>query len=335
MKRGILEIVELAYRFDIATDEWLATICEAASELTPGSSGAMIYEFDASERRSGVEVGSWHAAGVSEQFVTSTLELNNASTQDEVNLFYRSGVTSGTVSEFLRMIGEEVGQNESYGETTAVHGYPDSFGLTASAPDHRGLVINAPLEQPQGLDERVRLRWRQVGAHLQTAYRLRGFINSIYGAAEAVIEPGGVIVDAEGEATSRDGQAVLSRAVTAIDQGRSSATDLEEALEVWTALVDGRWSLVESFDTDGRRFYLAIPNGAQTQDLFALTERERQVVAHVAQGDSNKWIAYQLGVTPATVSKLLGRALDKLGLASRRELILLYHRLESEKASSK
>jgi DNA-binding CsgD family transcriptional regulator len=333
MKRGLLGLVESAYRFDESPRDWLDTLSEVASELTPGT-GAMVYAFDASHRP-GVDIGPWGATGVSDAFAESTIELNRKSSDDEVDLFYRSGVTSGTVSEFLQSVGEDVAENESYDTTTGARGYPDTFGLTASAPDFRGLVINSPLATRTTLDERTRFRWRQVGAHLQTAYRLRRYVDSAFDDAEAVLEPDGRLVDASDGARDAERRSRLRDAVVAIDKARSGSDESDSALDVWSALVDGRWSLVESIDTDGRRFYLAIPNGCETRELFALTDRERQVVAHVAQGDSNKWCGYQLGVSPATVSTLLRRALDKLGLESRRELIVLYNRLLAGEMSSK
>ena len=53
------------------------------------------------------------------------------------------------------------------------------------------------------------------------------------------------------------------------------------------------------------------PNGR------GLTARERQVAKLAAVGQSNKAIAYELGVAPSTVAVLLGRAAVKLGTTSR------------------
>jgi DNA-binding CsgD family transcriptional regulator len=45
-----------------------------------------------------------------------------------------------------------------------------------------------------------------------------------------------------------------------------------------------------------------------------LTERERQVLAYADLGQSNKLIAYSLGLSTSTVSTLLSRARRKLGI---------------------
>jgi DNA-binding NarL/FixJ family response regulator len=58
-------------------------------------------------------------------------------------------------------------------------------------------------------------------------------------------------------------------------------------------------------------------NGSQL-----LTERERQVVALVADGLSNREVARELNLTHNTIKKYLFRIFDKLGISSRVELVL-------------
>ena len=53
-----------------------------------------------------------------------------------------------------------------------------------------------------------------------------------------------------------------------------------------------------------------------------LTPREEQVVALVADGLSNRYIARELGLSVHTVKKYLFRIFDKLGVSSRVELVL-------------
>jgi DNA-binding NarL/FixJ family response regulator len=61
---------------------------------------------------------------------------------------------------------------------------------------------------------------------------------------------------------------------------------------------------------------LARPRGAEPLPE-ELTEREREVLALLAAGRSNKEIARQLGVTERTVKGHVGNVLGKLGVASR------------------
>jgi DNA-binding NarL/FixJ family response regulator len=53
-----------------------------------------------------------------------------------------------------------------------------------------------------------------------------------------------------------------------------------------------------------------------------LTPREEQVVALVADGLSNRYIARELGLSEHTVKKYLFRIFDKLGVSTRVELVL-------------
>ena len=85
------------------------------------------------------------------------------------------------------------------------------------------------------------------------------------------------------------------------------------AAELWTAFCDGHWSLIEHFERDGHRYFLAHRNEPKRAATRALSERERQVFAHAAMGRSNKFIAYSLGLAVSTVAAHLQRARRKLG----------------------
>jgi DNA-binding NarL/FixJ family response regulator len=61
--------------------------------------------------------------------------------------------------------------------------------------------------------------------------------------------------------------------------------------------------------------------GAQEDYTPRLTGREQEVVRLVARGLSNKAIARQLGISPRTVEGHLNHVFDKLGTASRTELV--------------
>ena len=62
------------------------------------------------------------------------------------------------------------------------------------------------------------------------------------------------------------------------------------------------------------------PAPAQTDELQALTPREREVLHHLARGYSYKRIAQRLGISDRTVESHVGTVLRKLQLTSRHEV---------------
>jgi DNA-binding NarL/FixJ family response regulator len=61
---------------------------------------------------------------------------------------------------------------------------------------------------------------------------------------------------------------------------------------------------------------------AGTPALNQLTERERQVLIHVAEGLTNSEIAVAMFISEATVKSHLGRVLAKLGLRDRVQAVI-------------
>ena len=63
--------------------------------------------------------------------------------------------------------------------------------------------------------------------------------------------------------------------------------------------------------------HIETDNTTEPGDAFHLTERERQVLAAVAEGQRSKEIALNLGITERTVKAHLGNIYNKLGVDSR------------------
>jgi DNA-binding CsgD family transcriptional regulator len=210
----------------------------------------------------------------------------------------------------------------------------DALALAAFDPNGRGVYLIIALPEVTRLSVRARERWQMLAAHFAAGYRLRQKLRanppapsattSLPLRAEAVIDPIRFrVVDAEGEAQSREALAALRRAAKQVDcaRGRLRRSDPEKALELWRALVRGRWAAVDWFDSDGRRYVLGIPNAPHTTDPRGLTDRETQVASYAHLGLSNKMIAYHLGVSKGRVSTLIGSAMRKLGVHTRPQLV--------------
>ena len=78
-------------------------------------------------------------------------------------------------------------------------------------------------------------------------------------------------------------------------------------------------TLIEQFGADAP----ASRRTAARAALQALTDRERDVVAEVAQGRSNAEIAARLYMSEATVKAHVSRALAKLGAANRVQIAIM------------
>ena len=104
-------------------------------------------------------------------------------------------------------------------------------------------------------------------------------------------------------------------------RGRTQSSVSGASLEAWTARVASRWTLIDRFDRDGKRYVLAQDNRASVLAPATLSSRERQVLPSAALGRTNKEIAYELGLAHSTVRVLLFRAAAKLGVSDRKNLL--------------
>jgi DNA-binding NarL/FixJ family response regulator len=120
----------------------------------------------------------------------------------------------------------------------------------------------------------------------------------------------------------------LRRAVSHFEEARGALrSQPEDALDRWRPLVAARWTLLDEFQQGGKRYIVARRNEPTTASLESLAPRERQALALLALGHSNKLIAYELGIAASTVSVLLHRASTKLGVRSRSDLAQIARRL--------
>lgn len=191
-------------------------------------------------------------------------------------------------------------------------GVVDTLGIVALAGD-TSLALGAPAPSTINLSPRDRWLLTQVALHLETGLRQR----MLPGAEVARLGQDGRFLDLRDLSVTPQVRHGVSRHVSLVERGRSRRRRSEwEAVDAWTALVAGRWVLVEREERGIGRHY-AIFEAGRGQTLRALSTLEARVAELSARGLPGKSVAYALGVAPATVSKHLASAAVKLGLPNR------------------
>jgi DNA-binding NarL/FixJ family response regulator len=112
-----------------------------------------------------------------------------------------------------------------------------------------------------------------------------------------------------------DAENALEDALVRIDATCSERVDDEDSSELLRNLMTGHWFTITQFERDGRRYHLVHNDDPEVAGNHALTRRERQVLGYAELGQSNKLIAYSLGLSISTVSTLLERARKKVSSA--------------------
>lgn len=162
-------------------------------------------------------------------------------------------------------------------------------------------------------------RLRRVTAHVAAGFRLRHRMLDGLLEEEAIFTATGRLEHASPRASSL--REVLGQAVVRRERalGRLRHTP-DDALAMWQGMVDGRWSLVERVERDGKRFVVAHRNEPRVRDPRGLTQREARIAESLGRGSTLKEIAYDEGVSESAVAKSAARARRKLGFASLAEL---------------
>jgi len=312
-----IAVVESVYQ--TATDDrtWLTGICEA---LNAGSLGAAVGVtgnfFDASDLMR-ARYWSHVSVGLPESFLTTMEEMERQARPEQLQALF-SCRDVATASELLARAGLPL---EDFSRWLWKYGVRDMMGITAASPDRRGLVFGFALPSARRPTATERRRWTKVAAHAAAGHRLRNQLARSV-APEAVLRPDGRIEHAELAAKPAAARETLRSAARSVDRARSRLRreDPDGALELWKGLIGGRWSLVDHFEKDGRRYLVARRNEPDVQAAPTLTRREAQVAGYAALGHGNKLIAYELGLSVSTVATHLSAAQHKLGLRSRVDL---------------
>ncbi len=322
---GAVPLVEIAYDLEASPRDWLQRGAERRRGLIPGAHSAWGGRMYLGEDHPQI-IEAW-IEGVSDP-IGVFRQIHQGMPAAYAASFFRPGTLHGDLSTNLERVDATAEMRDNVFEwleqlgmsphQSAVGGF-DAYG--------HGVAVGVSLPGAESVGRLTPVQQR-VGVHFNTARRLRESLDGaeIFERAEAVFEVDGRVAHLEGDA----GQAreALTETVRRIDHARSRAQrDREDSLELWKGLAQGRWSLIDRIDTDGRRFYVAVANPAADIPARSLNDLERQIVAMAIAGEPNKGIGYALGFAASTVAGKLSEAMRKLGVPNRIDLIRVGKRL--------
>ncbi|HUS29381.1 MAG TPA: helix-turn-helix transcriptional regulator [Kofleriaceae bacterium] len=336
-----IDVVERAYDLDAPMKPWLEALLRSIAPLIDGDRGFMAYEFDMTTLPA-----RWLESGVTIDFDVDLYDVLQAMMgsydRADVNRFQVAPTTLTTLGQTSKQIGvADPRKHPEFARLIAKLGAVDMAAYRTVEPRGKGLAFCAPQRRDRSFDPRVRRLWAKVAAHVAAGHRLRDRLASATGtgakttaartseAFDAVLTPSGKLEHAEGETKHGSTREALRTAVQRQERarGRARREDPEAATTMWTALVAGRWSLVDHFESGGRRYIVARRNEHGGPDPRALGARERDVAQLAALGKSNKLIAYELGIAESTVASHLSSAMRKLGVKTRVELLRMLMQL--------
>lgn len=316
----LLDVLDRMYDLEASEPDWMRGIAEAIRPIVDCGAGINVLTYPTAGKI-GVRVGLGHNIETMWRQFSRAVPLDVLAEAELI----------GPLSNAARCTIPRIRSYAAAGH--AAMGVRSLTGLNGTDLEHRLVTIGVPA--PVGgrvfWPEHDRTAWERISAHLGATFRMRnhrvaraapGVIIAANGGLQHV-EPGVADVDL----------ARLREAVTAVDRVRRVRMPPEAVLDAWRALYGGRWSIMASVERDGRRLLVARPNAplsrgehraaAESTDRprpanpHRLSAQETRVLIALAEGHSNKLIAYELGLATSTVGTLLARAASKLGCKNR------------------
>lgn len=316
---SLLDCLSAGYRLDLDDAAYVKNLTAVAARLMDRGLGVLVYTYDASDIANPVidHLGTSDAFDPAwlPRYHAALTELGESDDPTKPTGFSAWGtMTCGQASQVR-------GMRRYLPAFAQIGGARDTFAVNALDASGRGLWLGAPMLDTTKVDAETKLLHSRLAAHLTAAVRLRR--TRAPSAPAAVMSVDGKLLHAQDDATSASREELAS-AARAFEHARTRAArdDVEMTTRRWRPLVESTWTLLDELDRDGRRFIVAVDNRPPTSaPRGALSEREHQVLTHAALGHTNKEIAYELGISDATVRVLVHRAARKLGVANRTEAV--------------
>ncbi|MET0344557.1 MAG: helix-turn-helix transcriptional regulator [Polyangiales bacterium] len=317
-KADYRDVIDACYRPAASGDAWCKAFIDAISPLMPPNPGVGIAVFDMRGGRIQMQSSHLDRAPDAIAKLASAYAPTLAPSREGRLLYTKSPlnfvstVFAGLGADGSETVRSALAQADA-SNMVGVLGYPVADTVVA---------FTLPVPTTGVLPPRTRAALLRIRQHMEL-----GLAHLLQPARQpvAIVRPDGTFAQFVGDAVSADAAGRIGQHVRMVDRIRRSThvPDSFDALAMWRAVVDGRWSMVEREDSDGKRYHLVFENVSEAHRHRALTALEAQTLRLFASGLSGKEVAAALRQAPSTVSERLGCVADKLGLRTRDDVLRL------------
>jgi DNA-binding CsgD family transcriptional regulator len=321
--RRLGDFLEAAYSLEADDQTWLPDVLASARAVWGRGGPAHGFVYDASDVAN-LRMHHVHMIEFSDEQAQCFERAVRLITPTYVARSFRSLLAHQSCREF------SLPELLPFFEGMTVFGASDFMGINGLDPQGLGVLLAFWMSDPISPSRAEMQSYRRMAHHLAAAHRCRRRLRESQAGrsrvdategAEAILDARQRIVHAEGAAKEKGARMELVESSRARELVRRTGAESPEGLRRWRPLTRARWTLVDSFERGGARYVVARENQSQVAGLSSLSDRERQVIAYLALGQSTKETAYALGIADATVRVLTARAAAKLGVRSRAALL--------------
>jgi DNA-binding CsgD family transcriptional regulator len=312
------EFLQRAYDLDLTHLQWQSEVVDGLSALFPEAQARFGFVYELENGAIALPHAHHSPDGVPSSLVGDVIQELGANHQAETTRLFDT-IQCSTLSQRL----EELEANH-VAQLFQENGIVDCAAICAGNASGMGFFFGAFLDTPTTLQASFRRRWLAVASHLAAIRRLHVTLSGSdpLEKAEMVFDPKqSKILDLRGSAQTPTTRERLRRAALNLDQLKLAKVSDDERLSRWQALVAGQWSLVDVFDSDGRRFVIALANSPEGQRFAGLSRKQAQIVWYLLQGHSQTFIGYELGLSQSTIAYHLQRARQVFRASDDSELI--------------
>ncbi|HEY1584608.1 MAG TPA: hypothetical protein VGH63_02905, partial [Polyangia bacterium] len=264
MANDVLDVLESAYRLDGDDESWLDRVARAAQRhIDPRHHGVITFFYQLGSDGT-VTPGKALSYDIPEPYATIVGQIPLALPPWYVRETFAQHPCASAMNTGSKRA-QELTRTQMK-QAVAPIGWRDLFVVNGLDPTGRGLYLAAARRTATPLPRALQTRWTRVAVHLAAAWRLRRTLRDASArtldSADAILSPTGKIEHASEHARTRQARQALSHAAHTIERARTprGRRNGDRTVAEWTGLIAARWSLVDHFESDGKRFLVARRN---------------------------------------------------------------------------